>query len=289
MAGALRLSETDLERLILAGDDISFLIDLPQTRLLTHTEVRLAASILRRLLIDGQLKAVTRSIAQVFKSRLIVEARDIDTALSTVPERWVTHAWAGGAGPSAAHHLGLIHYKVPAADHAAYASTEEFLAANPLAQMGASRDFTLDSWLGSTSVAIQTDELGLVKVSRRSVLKYIANRKGGVHFDPKRDLKLANARKRRAEVEHYLLDHGLLRLGHLSGAEFEIVSMAQAVASSGWAPEIVSIARQVAPEDFDGDPYEFKFFTGNVEADGTYWVTGRFEPTAEESGSSADS
>jgi hypothetical protein len=115
---------------------------------------------------------------------------------------------------------------------------------------------------------------------RRPALKYIANRKGGVHFDPKRDLTLKNVKKHRAEVEHHLLDHGLLRVGHLSGPEYEVVSMAQAVASSDWAQQFIEVARSAAPEEFGGDPHELKFWTGLEEADGTGWATSRFEPNA---------
>jgi hypothetical protein len=50
----VELAGTDLERLVVVGGDLEYLMDLPCDRLLSHTEVRLVAGILRRLLVDGQ-------------------------------------------------------------------------------------------------------------------------------------------------------------------------------------------------------------------------------------------
>ena len=102
-----------------------------------------------------------------------------------------------------------------------------------------------------------------------------------MHFDPKRDFTLMNTKKRRAEIEHHLLDHGLLRVGHLSGPEYEVASMAEVVASSDWAQQFIEIARNAAPEEFSGDPCELKFWTGMQEADGSGWATSRMEPGPE--------
>jgi hypothetical protein len=278
------LDGAERERMVVVGSDLEFLRDLPEDRLPTHTEVRLAAGVLRRLLVDGLLDAAWRPIGKKSGAHLIVEATEIDSALAKWPAAWLRYAWAGGARSKVAHHTGFILAAVPRQEHEKYESPEAMLAENPLPLTGERRRMTVKSWLDSTSVAIRTNELGVVAVSRRSVLKYIANRKGGVHFSQKRDLVLQNAKKRRAEVEHHLLDHGLLRVGHLSGPEYEVASMAQAVASSDWAEQFVTIARDVAPEEFDGDPRELKFWTGVQEEDGTGWATSRFGPTRTEGG-----
>jgi hypothetical protein len=47
------LAGSDLERLVVVGSDLEYLIALPRDRLLTHTEVRLCAGVLRRLLIEA--------------------------------------------------------------------------------------------------------------------------------------------------------------------------------------------------------------------------------------------
>jgi hypothetical protein len=271
----LELSGADQERLVVVGDDLAFLMNLPRDRLLSHTEVRLAAGVLRRLLIDGQLSRVWKPIGQASRSQPTVMATDIDSALAQWPAHWLRYAWAGGAVTSVAEHTGFILADIPQAEHERFGSPEAFFRANPLPSVG-ERRMTIDQWLDSTSVAIQTNELGVVPVSRRSVLMYIANRKGGVHFDPDRNLSVPRSpKKSRREVEHYLLDHGLLRVGHLSGPEYEVASMAQTVACSGWAADLLNLAHQVAPAEFSGDPCELKFWTGTKQADGTDWATTR--------------
>ncbi len=118
-----------------------------------------------------------------------------------------------------------------------------------------------------------------------TVAKLSSNGPMNVASDTKRDPTGKNVRNRRAEVEHHLLDHGLLRVGHLSGPEYEVVSMAQAVALSDWAQQFIEIAKDKAPEEFGGDPQELKYWTGMREADGTGWATSRFVPKAGEPGS----
>jgi hypothetical protein len=271
------LAGSDLERLVVVGGDLEYLIGLPRDRLLTHTEVRLSAGVLRRLLVDNQLKRLWRSIGASTVAQSTVEATEIDTALNAWPPGWIRYAWAGGASSTGAHHNGLILAVIPKQEHERYGSLEAFLEANPMPLQGETRRMTIDVWQRSTSVAIQTNEIGLVRISRASVLTYIANRKGGTHFDPSRNLAIKKKNRNRREIESQLLDHGLLRVGHLSGPEFEVASMVQAIASSDWAREIVRVALAAAPEDFHGDPNELKFWTGMKEADGTGWAISRFQ------------
>ena len=284
----VELREADLERLVVIGGDLEYLRTLPQERLLTHTEVRLCAGVLRRMLVDDELGRLWRSMQAPSGIYLSVDATDIDGPLSKWPEKWVRYAWAGGAPASGAQHSGMIFAVVPRDEHEPYGSPEAFLKANPLPMSGERRRMAIPDWLRSTSVAIQTNEIGLVRISRASVLKYIANRKGGVHFDPKRNLKVKHPRKARREAENHLLDHGLLRVGHLSGPEYEVASMAQAVATSDWARELIHVAREVAPAEFSGNTQELKFWTGLREADGTGWATSSFGDPVSGEGSGPD-
>lgn len=275
----VQLGGADLERLVLVGGDLEYLIDISGIgRLPTHTEVRLCASVLRRLLVDNELGQLWRRIG-LKSTPLVVEVTEIDSALAAWPHKWIRYAWAGGGVSVGAQHAGLVLAIIPRAEWMPLGSAENFFKANPLPAQGRILNLTLSDWLRSTSVAIQTNEIGLVKVSRQSVIKYIANRKGGVHFDPSRDLTIAKIKRRQLEIESHLLDHGLLRVGHLSGPEFEIASMVQAIGTSAWAAEIVRLAHEAAPSDFQGDPNELKFWTGDKEADGTGWATSRFEPS----------
>lgn len=269
----------EVERLVTVAGDLDFLRALPPDRLLTHTEVRLAAGILRRLLIDNQLGALMGSVVGE-RPVLSIEAVDIDTPLAQWPAAWIKYAFAGGVSVTGAHHSGVLVGAVPKAEHEPYGSVEAFLEANPLPLQGAPQRMSLAQFLASTSVAIGTSEQGLLVMSRRTVLQYVANRKGGVHFDPQRNLGLKDVKKWRKEASYHLLDHGLLRVGHLSGPEFEIQSMARTVFDEDWAAELIRVAEEVAPEDFSGDPNELKFWTGLQEADGTGWATSTFGPPA---------
>jgi hypothetical protein len=283
------LGGSELERLVVVGGNLEYLISLPRDRLLTHTEVRLSAAVLRRLLVDRQLSKLWQTMNPPAGMRLSVEATDLDAALKQWPEGWIRNAWAGGAISGAAHHGGWIVAVVPEAEHAPYGSPEAYFEANPLPQMAGLRRMSVHEWMSSTSVAIQTDTLGLVGVSRASVLTYIAKRKGGVHFDPSRNLAGKKGRKERREIESLLLDHGLLRVGHLSGPEYEVASIAYTVAGADWAGALVKAAQQMAPAEFDGDPRELKFWTGAENADGTGWATTTFNaPQADESQSPDD-
>lgn len=270
------LNRSELERLVVLGGDLEFLIDLPHTRLLTHTEVRICAAVLRRLIVDNQVNHVWRILNGFKASPPFVEATDIDADLARWEESWVRYAWAGGAIGDQAHHKGFVFAIVPAAVNQQYDSLEELFRERKIAGIAETRSMTFDAWQRSTSVAIQTEKAGLVKISRAAVVKYLANRRGGVHFDPNRSV-LQVGKKGKREIEMSLLDHSLVRVGHLSGPEFEIASMAQTIANSWWAPEIVRLAQELAPEDFGGDPQELKLWTGLTEADGSGWATVRFD------------
>lgn len=237
------------------------------------------ASVLRRLLIDDQLSLLTGRTLGEAGAALAVNAIEIDSTLSSWPSHWVRHAWAGGGAHSGgAHHKGLILTSIPEAEQEQYGSLEALNDAQSLVTAASGKLMRIDAWLRSTAVAIGTKEVGLVRISRAEVLKYIANRKGGVHFDPRREMVGLSKKKARREIQNTLLDHGLLRIGHLSGPEFEVVSMAHTLADAEWCSEIVRAARDAAPEDFGGDPSELRFWTGNREADGTGWSTSRFSP-----------
>jgi hypothetical protein len=268
----------DIERLVIVAGDLEYLSQLPTDRLLTHTEVRLCAGILRRLLIDDELGLIWSRIGGSAGHHLTVVAPEIDTNLNDLPEHWVRLAWAGGAKASHAEHTGFILLEIPKAEHEQYGSAE---AAAHYARSKVNverRSMTVDGWLRSTAVAIKTNQ-GLFRISRRRVIQHLANRKGGVHFDPRRNLELRNPRKRRKEAEDHLLDHGLLRVGHLSGPEYEITAMAQTIAATDWSPQFIREGERLAPPDFHGDPRELKFWSGDREADGTGWATFTYGPS----------
>lgn len=268
-----RLSGPDLERLVVVGGDLDYLASLPKDRLFSHSEIRLAASVLRRLFVDDLIGAVWRSIGGSRVGPLTLLATDIDSSLNEWPEGSIAYAWAGGALVTTVGHAGFLLAKVPAKDGKPQEPTLSSMA-NQAEHRFVS--MSIHRWLRSTSVAMNTNTDGLVRISRQSVLTYMANRKGGVHFDPRRGIDLPKkGPKKHRDIESRLLDHGLLRIGHLSGPEFEVMSMVHAVVSCDWALELSRAAVDLAPEDFQGDPQIVKFWTGMREADGSGWATVR--------------
>jgi hypothetical protein len=277
----IELQGADVERLVVVGGDLEYLGALPRDHLPSHTEVRLAAGVLRRLLLDnsGELRRLWRALRLDQRAPLLVEAHDLGAFLDAWPDEWVVHGWSGGAEFQAvASHSGFVLYRVPRDAHEQYGSVDAFLAHHELPRQPEKVHMSLQRWLSGPAAAIQSDQ-GLYVISREAVLKYVANRKGGVHFDPSRNVSVASLKRRRREAEYHLLDHGLLRVGHLSGPEYEVVSMAQTLSSAELCQEVVRVAREAAPEEFNGDPLELKFWTGTVEADGTRWATSRLLPT----------
>lgn len=268
----------DIERAVVVGSDLGFLQSLPTDRLLSHTEVRLAAAVLRRLFIDNQLGILLNSIGRLPLAELGILACDLDAVLARWPETRIRYAWAGGAKhANGANHSGLILASAPEQD------AQELREFAWLPPEGPIQPMSVKAWLAGTSVAIQTDNLGLVRISRQSLLTYIANRKGGVHFDPSRNLSTHVKRSRqRREMETHLLDHGLLRIGHLSGPEYEVVSMVQAVTGMDWCQEIIRISAEAAPAEYGGDPRDLMFWSGQAD-DGPPpgWATQRFSAGAE--------
>ena len=269
-----KVHTSKLEQLVVVCDDVACLRDLPRDRLPSHTEVRIAASILRRLLIDngGELFKIWRSIDRDGVAPLTVEATDLGAFLKAWPSEWIWYAWAGGAQFPGAHHAGFVMYRVPKEVHEPYGSPEKFISERGMPGEPKRIRFSLSGLLESPGAAIQTDA-GLHVIGRKRIIDYIANRKGGVHFDASRNLSVRGITNRRRNAEYHLLDHGLLRVGHLSGPEYEVVSIAQALVGEEWADELIRIGSENAPSEFRGDPAEMRVWTGMKEADGTPWAT----------------
>lgn len=258
-----------MERLLLVADDLEYLLQSSSGETLpTHAQVRYCAGILRRLLIDGQLKVAIKTVASASYGDVFFEATDLDSALSR--HSYTYYAWAGGASYIAgAQHGGFILSNIPESVWQEYGTPEAYLQAQG-AQDVSFRSMRLDEVLKSTALAVRTDAFGFVKASRREVIQYVANKKGGIHFDPKRPAAVDRTRLGRKELVTIVLDIPLIRIGHLSGPEWEILSIASSLVAADVSKHIMSQAKFRAPEEYGGDPREIKFMQPGGE-----WATMR--------------
>lgn len=270
----VELTQAELERLIVVAGDLEFLRSLAADDLPSRTHTRLAAGVMRRLLIDGQLSTVVRKMSGVPLTSLTVSATDIDQSIDAWGNpKWIRFAWAGGAVSTQVDHYGFVFAVVPEEDRPAGMSPDQFVEQLGLPVSAERREMTVPEWLASTSVAIQSTVDGLLRASRRELLKYVANRKGGVHIDMRPSSARPNPR--RIDKLGDFLDLGLMRVGQLSGPEFEIASMAHALATTPWAGKLIDAVRERVPEAFDARPRTLKIFTG-MDDDG--WTTMEFNP-----------
>lgn len=285
------LEPEELERTVVTAGDLEFLMQVSESSLPSHTEIRLAAGVLRRLLVDGQLRRTWSSFEDAL-GPLEVSATDLDQALDDFEtgwsREWLIHAWAGGGSWQGmpAQHSGFLLCSVPPGAWESYGSPDAFFAARGGVPEPRTRDFKLDELLKSSALAVRVNSR-VWRISRQAVVQYVANRKGGVHFDPGRSLKpTAKNSKRRKLEQALILDHGLIRVGHLSGPEFEVACLCQFLARAPWTSRVIEIAHDVAPAEFEGSPDQLHFWS--PEGKGK-WETMTFGKSAQSpQGSVAD-
>jgi hypothetical protein len=263
------LSASELERLVVVASDLEFLERVGSAGIPSHTDIRLAAGVLRRLLIENQLSHGCRPISSAVGD-LSIAVNDLDETLDeTLDEfesrgspEWLIYAWAGGGNWEGmmASHDGFVLASVPKAEWSAYGTPDAFLAAVDLRLRPAENQHSPGRILSSTAIAYRHEGTNL-RIPRREVIKYIANRKGGVHFDPSRKIKPeAKATKRKSVLFAQIMDLGLIRVGPLSGPEYEIAALIASVTQAPWSSKIRLIAAEAAPQDFV-DNSELQFWS----------------------------
>lgn len=150
--------------------------------------LRRTSPVVRRLLIgEGRGDYLKAWCALGFASQPILYAIDLDNHLNAqgINPQGIAYAQAGGALYHGAVIASLLIANAPATRHDMEARSK-----TP-PQM---REFKLGQYLQSVSVIVGTlpneeDTVPLVRVTREQVVKYIANKKGGAHFDTSRDNK----------------------------------------------------------------------------------------------------
>lgn len=217
-------------------DDLVLLQRLNYGRPL-RSEVRVASAILRRLLHELMF-ANAWSLAQI-PDEPRFRAVDLDGTLVTVDRKYIHYAYAGGATTEGAQHAGYVLLVVPKAEVEAEGKDAVLQRVNSSMKPVGHRDFTLTEFCQSSSVAS-----GHATVSRLGLVRYVANKLGGVHWDNERGAWTDPVGSR-----HRLLDEAHLVVGRLPAPLYEVLSIAQAVAESNDTRRLIQRIDEIAPEE----------------------------------------
>jgi len=164
---------------------------------------------------------------------------DLRQIVAELPPHYIHYAYAGGATTQGAHHNGHVLLVVPKAEAEAEGVEAVTRRIQQLIKPSVKRDFPLSEFCESPAVIS-----GAASVSRLGVVRYVANKLGGVHWDNRRGEWSDPVGSR-----HRLLDEGHLVVGRLPAPLYEVISIAQAIALSGDMAEFIARVAQVAPED----------------------------------------
>ena len=238
------------EFLRVVRDDLEFLRSLDFKKP-SRATVRIASSILRRLLCDGMyLNGWTMAgLAEEPKFAAV----DLAAVLSKVEPRYIHYAYAGGAKTEGAHHTGYALFVIPKAEAEAEGHEAAAKRLSGLLQPGQRRAFTLREFCRSPAVIS-----GGASVSRLGIIRYVANKLGGVHWDSVRGEWTDPVGSR-----HLLLDEGHLIVGRLPAPLYEVLSIAQAVAASEDTSRFIARVNEVAPEK-ENAPNVIRFREGRA-------------------------
>jgi hypothetical protein len=195
------------EDLLTVADDLNYLKQWGPT--ISDGDIRRGSAILRRLLVEDAYGQAWRSIGRPKQPGLI--AVDI-SSLATLPD--VVFALAQGADFRGLHFAGMLLNKgsVPIGNLSA-----------PLRAHGypGEKEFTLSAFLVSPSGMIEGRAF-----SRRDVIKYIANVKGGVHLSANQRTAEQKLVARLGKIEKKITVHTT------DGLLVEIVAIGQALGKS---------------------------------------------------------
>jgi hypothetical protein len=169
--------------------------------------LRRSSSVLRRLLVDGELGRSWRTLG--LDKQPIITAPSLEAFLKGVPILMVEWAQAGGA-----RYHGME-----------VSGTLEFAGLLPPRKLDdPTRSFSLKKFLESSCVVTKG-----TLISRRVLVKYVANKLGGVH-------SVDSSRSRRSPDErgYQALDgiRGVYKVADKDSLYFELLSIGQCLASS---------------------------------------------------------
>ncbi len=200
------------------ADDLRHVRDT-WTRNPTDAAIRRDSGVLRRLLVDGDLQRAWKGAGFAKEPKLA--AYNLHPAALRVDPSLLLYASAGGALYKGAKMAGFMVKKAgPTLGHEANQEP-------PIPEL-----ISVSSFLKRPCLLVGTQP-----VSRRAVVKYVANKRGGAHFDTTRQGD---------DAAYRALDtvESLITMNGLTAVFFELLSIGQALSESA---DLSRFLTQVAP------------------------------------------
>lgn len=244
--------------LLTVKGDLEFLRQLDLSNP-TTTLVRIAASIMRRLLGDGMYEAAWHFVDR--EKEPCVAAIDLLEMIGGIEPKYIEYAYAGGARTSGAQHRGHVLLRIPKEEIEAEGEDVINKRIHSNIRVGERRNFRLQEFCQSASVVS-----GRSEVSRLGIIQYVANKLGGVHWDNKRSAWVDPVGER-----HRLLDEQHLIVGKITAPHFELVSIADDLRTSSDAEELIDRISGIVPEpDYSENILKFREGRSGPYADMTF-------------------
>jgi hypothetical protein len=204
---------TELLRVV--ASDLAFLED-EWDESVDEDSLRRSSTVLRRLLVLGDYAKAWRVAGEAKEPRL--EAVDLSNALAGLELARIFFASAGGGRSGGGELSGALQYSGVMSPELI---RERYARGEP-----PRRVFHISEFLASPGVVFRGEF-----VSRRHVIKYVANKLGGDHFDPMR---------KKDERAYQILDNAMNAAQILDKrlVYFELLSIGQALAQSGDAKKL---------------------------------------------------
>lgn len=178
------LTEHDVDLVTVVAEDLRFLARPVQDQV-TRTDVRLIATVLRRLLLHGDYSTAWRLMGNEGEPSL--RAMDPEPMVRDVPDpMWIHYAYAGGSSPSRARHAGLSMVIVPAAEHKGREAFGSTAWDDLRIRHSVRRTYKLTAYKRSTCIQIASN-----KIKRQDLLHYVAKQTG---WSPSRPATLVRTR-----------------------------------------------------------------------------------------------
>ena len=194
----------------IAHSDLRFLREEWDNQVDDHS-LRRSSPILRRFLVENDLHRVWKLAG--FPSQALVRASTLEPILQTIPAHRITFASAGGASYKGAQLRGALMVNFVMSE-----AQVKKLAESPPPD----REYRLLDFSSDTCVIA----LGK-RLSRSQVVKYVANKLGGAHYDTRRG-------HRKDDAAFSLLDkvEAQVMLLEKPAIYFELLSIGQAIGAS---------------------------------------------------------